>query len=902
MKSFFAVIACTFLLAGPAGAHVYIAAGSHEPFVPGASYDPAVPTLAQTIGRDWGEGITTHAECERYLHALAGASPRARLFSYGETWEGRKLYYLVIAAEARLGNLDRIKSQLRELAQPLNLGEARKAELVNSLPAVVWIACTVHGDESSGSEAGLWLAYHLLASQNDPVVEKIFEECIVVIDPLQNPDGHDRFANYFRQTTGRWPDADPFAAERSQSWPGGRTNHYLFDLNRDWFVMNHLETRGKVAAFLEWRPHVYLDLHEMESDATFYFPPTAPPVNRELSPGQVAWFSEFGRNNAAWFDKFGFRYYSRESFDAYYPGYGCTWPSLNGAIGMTYEQASSRGLAVQRRDEAVMNFAETVRHHAVASLATTELASRSRQKLLADFTVTRTPPATIPAGRAYIIPPGRDPSRSRKLVGILVHQGLKVQRATSAFSARSLTGADRRLVSQISFPEGTWVVPARQESYRLLANLLEPEVPMDSAYLAEQERRLAAGLDDQVYDITAWSLPVLFNVECYRTDNLPGPGLEELTAPPAAPAAMAKEAGLAYVLDGTSDASLAALADLLRRKVRVYTNDLPFAQGGKKFSRGSLILPVKDNPADLHQTVAEIERLYGVEFYATGSGWMSDGIDFGSPNVSFVPEAKVLLAWNEPTSSNSAGATRYVIERQYGLPVTAVRTADLGRIEIEGYNVLVLPSGWNFGQEMGKPAVERITDWVRRGGTLIALQGATRWLVDPEVKLLEADIQYRLDEKEQPKKEEKKEEKTNRVPGTQIKSFAEFFQAIQAEKRDPQSLPGGLARIRLDLDHWLSSGYDSTAVAFAFGSQVYSPLKRDQGRNVAYFEAADRLIVSGHTWRGPGREQLAFKPYLMYRSLGRGHVVAFTEDPNFRAFCDGVSRLFINAVLLGPAH
>ncbi|HLA38865.1 MAG TPA: M14 family zinc carboxypeptidase, partial [Candidatus Glassbacteria bacterium] len=757
MKGILTVIAGILILAGSAAAHVYYGAGSPEPFVPGASYDPAVPTLEQTVGHGWGEGLTSHAECEHYVQALAEASPRAKLFSYGKTWEGRKLYYLVIASADRLNRLEEIKSGLRQLAHPLSLTQPQQDELVNTLPVVVWIACTVHGNEPSGTDGGLWLAYHLLASQNDPVVDKIVEECIVVIDPLQNPDGRDRFVSFFRQNTGRWPDSDPFAAERREGWPGGRTNHYLFDLNRDWFVMNHLETQGKVAAFLEWRPQVYLDLHEMETDATYYFPPTAPPVNRELAASQVSWFSEFGRNNAAWFDKFGFRYYTRESFDAYYPGYGCTWPSLNGAIGMTYEEASSRGLAGLRQDETVLVYAETVRRHAVASLATAELASGNREKLLADFAASRMPPAAIPASRAYIIPPGKDPARSRKLAGILVRQGLRVQQATAAFEGRELASADRRQISRLSFPAGSWVVPARQESNRLLHNLLEPEVPMDEAYIAEQERRLAAGLDDQVYDITAWSLPLIFNVECYRTDNLPALALEEITVPPSAPPAMAKEAGLAYVLDGASSADMPALADLLRRKVRVYTSDEPFTQNGRKFSRGSLILPVKENPAGLHQIVAEVERVQGVEFYATGSGWMSEGVNFGSPNVQFIPESKVLLAWNEPTHSYSAGAARFVLERQFGLPVTAVKTSDLGRMEIERYNVLVLPDGRDYGAELGKPGVERVREWVSRGGTLVAFLGATRWLADPEVKLIEASIEYRLDEKPDQKKEEKKD-------------------------------------------------------------------------------------------------------------------------------------------------
>jgi len=872
-------------------------------FIPGATYDPAVPTLEQVAGHGWAERITTHAECEDYVQALAEASPRAKLFTYGKTWEGRTLYYLVIATEERLAELERIKTELRALAHPLSLDAEKKSELLGRLPVVTWLANTIHGNESSGMDAGLWAAYHLLAARGDTLVEMIFDKSIVVIDPLQNPDGHDRFANYFRSTTGKWPAADPNSAERREPWPGGRTNHYLFDMNRDWYAMTQVESRGRVAAYLEWYPHIYIDLHEMGSDATYYFPPTAPPTNPRMSASQVKWFAEFGKNNAAWFDRFGFKYYTRESFDAYFPGYGCTWPSLSGSIGMTYEQASSRGLLALRSDETVMPYAETVRHHAVASLSTAEFAARNRESVLADYVATRTPAVDIPADRAYLIACEPDPSRTEKLVGILLKQGIRVQRAENGLECRSLSAGDKRKVARKNFPAGTYIVPARQESHALAANLLEPEIFMDEDYVREQERRLAAGLRPQIYDITAWSLPSFFGVNFYITNNLPAGNYQilESLAKPAVP--RVKKAGLAYILPGDFNSTMAALADLLRDSVRVYTNDLAFTNNEKKYPRGSLIVPVKENPENLPETIARIEKKRGVEFYPTDSGWTSEGVNFGSPNVHYLPAPKVLLAWDEPTHSYSAGWCRYVLEQQYGVKVTAVKTGDLGRIRLDRYNVLVLPNGWNFGEIMGKDGLAKLKDWIARGGTLVGIQGATTWMASPEAGLLEAVREYRLDgDTAKGKKTPSGKEKTNRVPGSEIKGLEEFRKVITAEDAEPRSLPGVLARIHLDPDHWLSCGYDSTAVVFVQGYQVFSPLKRSQGRNVAFYAGAEDLLVSGHIWKGPVLKQLAFKPYLMYRAIGRGHVIGFTEDPNFRGVCDGTARLIMNAVLTGPGH
>ncbi|MBW7997029.1 MAG: peptidase M14 [Candidatus Glassbacteria bacterium] len=893
------------LVAGTAAAHVYLKGVDTEPFVPGADYDSSIPTLRDVAGHTWGERITTHGETEMYLKALAESSPRAQLVHFGETWEGRRLYYLVIATEERLAGLENIKSELRELAQPLSLSAARRKELTAKLPAVVWLAYTIHGNEPSGTDAGLWTARHLLASRGDQLVERIFEECIVVIDPLQNPDGRDRFVNYFRQTTGRWPDSDPVSAERREAWPGGRTNHYLFDMNRDWFPMTQLESRARVAAYLEWRPHVFIDLHEMGSNNTYYFPPTMPPTNRELTDRQVNWYEEFGRNNAEWFDRFGFRYYTRESFDAYYPGYGCTWPSLNGSIGMTYEQATSRGLVAEKDNETLMPYRETVRHHAIASLATADLASRNRARLLEDFAGIRTPPSTIPARRAYLIPPGPDPSRSRKLAGLLIRQGLRVGRLTGSVQLGGLRAADGGSAGRQTFGEGTWVVPARQAGYMLVRNLLEPEVPMDDEFIAEQQRRIDAGLGDQVYDITSWSLPLLMDTPCYRTDELRKSAYEEINELPALPEPMKREARLAWVLDGSTNSAMSALAELLRRGVRVYSSDRQFTHGDKKFSRGSLIVPVKNNPDTLAAIIMAAESAHGVRFQPTGSSWVSDGVNFGSPTVHFIPRPRVLLAWNEPTHSYSAGATRYVLERQYGVPVTAVRTEDIDRIEIDEYNVLILPNGWDFGDRMGEAGVKRVADWVRRGGTLVTIQGATRWLAGSGAGLLEASEEYRLDGDstgQQKDDDGDEEEEKRHVPGTEIKSYKQFLETIEQDRPGPQAVPGAVVQLRLDQDHWLSAGYGETARMYAFGWQVYSPLKRDQGRNIAVFDSADKLLVSGHTWRGPSVRQLAFKPFLMYSSPGAGHVVAFTEDPNFRAIIDSANRLLLNAVLLGPAH
>ncbi|MCG8606734.1 M14 family metallopeptidase, partial [bacterium] len=395
-------------------------------FYPKAQYNPQIPTLEQIVGHAWGEKITSHGEMEKYIQALAAASPNIILQEHGKTWEGRTLYHMIVASEPNLARLDEIKSGLQKLADPRTIRDSEAEELIESLPSVAWLAYGVHGNEISSTDAGLLTAYHLAASQTDTLAKLVLANSIVILDPLENPDGRDRFVNYYRQTRGAQPDPDQQAAEHNEAWPGGRTNHYLFDMNRDWFALTQPETQGRVKAYLEWFPHVFVDLHEMGSNSTYYFAPPADPMNPEIPKAQNDWLRRFGQNNARWFDRMQFDYFTREVFDSFYPGYGEGWPMFHGSIGMTYEQASARGLVVKREDETTMHYRDAVQHHFISSLSTAETAARNHEDLLRYFYEYRK--SAIAEGAAgavkeYILPPGNDPNRTVKLIAKLVSQG-----------------------------------------------------------------------------------------------------------------------------------------------------------------------------------------------------------------------------------------------------------------------------------------------------------------------------------------------------------------------------------------------------------------------------------------------------------------------------------------------
>ena len=483
------------------------ASAGAQGLAPGVQYDPGVPTLKAVIGHAPGEAITTPEQIGRYLDALTKAAPdRTRLVEYAKTWEGRPLHYFVIGSRERMARLDEIKRGLQILAS----GAADADRLVNELPAVVWLIHGVHGNEISSSDAALAEAYHLLAARGNPDVDITLRDALVIIDPMQNPDGRNRFITNNLLGRAIEPDPNPQSAEHDEPWPGGRSNHYLFDMNRDYFAMTQPETQGRARVMLEWYPQVNVDLHEMGGNSSYYFAPPANPLNPFITEAQKKSFELFGRANAAEFDKRGFGYFVRETYDSFYPGYGESWPIFHGSIGMTYEQASPRGLAFRREDGALLTYKDAVTHHFTAAITTAATAAKNRQQLLRDFLEYRRSATALgqKGTREYLIPPGKDPARVQRLARVLAAQGISVKESEEAFQFGSQ-----------QMPKGTVIVPLAQPAGRLARNLLDPEVKMDDAFIKEQDRRRKVRLGDQIYDVTAWSLPLMYDVEVIASDK-----------------------------------------------------------------------------------------------------------------------------------------------------------------------------------------------------------------------------------------------------------------------------------------------------------------------------------------------------------------------------------------------
>ncbi len=866
-------------------------AHAQEPLWPGAKYDPAVPTLKSIVGHDHGEQITTPDEAASYLQALQKAAPaKTRLVQYATSWEGRPLWLFIVGNAERIAKLDQLKADIQRFGDPRRTPAAEGDRLARELPVVVWLAHGVHGNEISSTDAALAEAYHLLASQGDAGVDAVFRDALVLIDPMQNPDGRARFIAVNTQARAAAPDPAPYSAEHDEPWPGGRSNHYLFDMNRDWFAQSQPETRGRIRVALDYLPQVTVDLHEQGGDNTYYFAPPAEAINPHVTKSQIAAWDLLGKANAARFDERGWSYFVREVYDAFYPGYGDSWPTLQGSIGMTYEQASARGLVFARSDGATLTYRDGVMHHFNAAITTCITAARNRERFMRDYLEYRR--SAIADGekgaiREYVIVPGVDPSRADHLARNLATQGIEVRRAEEPIKLASRT-----------IPAGAYLVSTAQPTSRMIRNLLDAKTEQSADFIKKQEQRRAMRLNDQIYDITAWSLPLVYDVETL-TSSAPitartSPVPSQYDAPPAArPLA---QGAVGYLMPwGSAAASLSAEA--MRDGIRIHSVGGTFTHNGRAYGIGTAFIRNSGNPANLHARLSALAAKHGAELVPIDSTWTEEGTSLGSNDAVALKAARVLLVWDAPTSTLSAGWSRFVLERRLGVVTTAVRTGSLARANFNDYDVIVLPSG-NYAGQINDAVLTRIKDWLRAGGTIITLADASRWATGASVGLLDTAALLKDGRPDVPPPSGS----TGASSAAPAKPGEfDYDKAIQPDRERPAPQPGAILRVTIDTNHWLSAGNDGETQVMIEGSRVFAPIKLNSGRNVGIYGTKDKLIASGLIWPD-AQEVLVQKAFLMEQPFGRGHVIAFAEEPNYRAFTESTMLLFMNAVMLGPGY
>lgn len=828
----------------------------------GLRFDASVPTPEGHLGYRIGERFTRHHDRVDYAKALAAASDRVRFAEYGRSHQNRPLVMLTISSPQNLARLDEILAANRELADPANLGDARRREIVENNPAIVWYSFGVHGNEASCGEVSIQFAYTLAAATNQEV-QDILDNCVIVVDPQLNPDGQMRYVAWYENAVGQDPDANPDAFEHDEPWPSGRSNHYLFDLNRDWVWGVHPESRSRVAAYRRYLPHLHLDYHEQGYTSPYFFGEGDTPYNLNISQDTKDWIALYGRENARAFDKLGLVYATRERFDYLYTGYGKVLPVYHGAVGLLLEKAGHgrAGLAIEVSDQYTLTLAERVRDHFVTAMNYAEVTAANRQGQLERFAKfwADGQAASGPGPKAFAFSASNDPAVLKKLWDFCLMHGIEVRRLTSALTTGAFATYDTgELVEDLTLPEGTWIIDARQ--------------PMSALVRAKLER-VTEVEDPDTYDITAWSLPLSFGLTGWWSDELLEAGTErvERFAPPTA--RMTGNGGVALLIDSSQHNFPVAVGRAVEHELFCRVLGDAVEVDGKRFAKGSLLIHLIRNPdRDLEAFVGEVLAA-GVSVHRASEGFVTAGNHLGNNANPIMRLPKVLLVTGSSTSSLSAGQHWHMLDVNFPFPHTRVDAGSLGRMDLADYSVIVMPS---MGGLSGG-AAERVRDWVRGGGAVVASDGAAGWALR---EVAGAETARERDRDEEPKANEM--------------SFDEREQA-SVDRR----IAGAMALTRLDLSHPLTAGLHEHQGSMGVIVRGFSDLPmRDDAYVVARYDQT-QPIISGPV-SDENKDRMAGQPFIIHHRVGSGSVIVFADDVTIRGFHHAGMRMLMNAIVYGP--
>jgi hypothetical protein len=881
-------------------------------------FDPAIPSPHDYLKFPLGERPVRQAQVLEYFGRLDEATERLQLVKMGETYEGRPLVYAVISDEQNMARLNDIRTNLSRIADPRQLSRSGLASVIEKTPAAVWLAYSIHGDEVSGVDASLAVAYTLAAGM-DTLTQRLRKELVVIIDPMENPDGRERYLAQMEAFATAVPSADGQSLQKSGFWPRGRGNHYLFDMNRDWFTQELPESKARMAAIVEWHPQVLVDAHEMDQWDTYLFSPPRHPFNPQLTDRMLQWWNIFAADQAAAFDRRGWAYYTRDWNEEWYPGYGSSWPLFAGAVGILYEQARVSGSRISRHDGTVLTYAESVEHHYVSSIANLTTAANNRRRLLSDYYDHRAKAIAEYGGgkpRAFLVAPDNNPDRLAHLAETLTRQEIQVLVARDNFSARVRSYYEPR-VSSKTLPRGTLIIPADQPQGFLVQTILgfDPRIP-DSTLVFER-RELLKNRSTKLYEITSWSLLLAYGLDAYETEASVSP-LSDPWKPRLLQGSIEGRAPqLGFMIDGSSDRGLRAIARLHGRGLNMFAARKDLDIEGRSLPRGSVFLPARSNPAHYEQILDTIARETGVRVVGINRGLGNAGPDLGSRELGVLKNPRVALLAGGPTNSTSVGWVWHLFDQKIGLPIALLETSQVGQVDLSVYNVLIMPDAGGYSHVFGKPTTEKLRKWIENGGTLIAIDAAAAFCADSLNNLsavrTREQVLHKLTEYEQAATEEMAADEPD-ISKLTIWDYPEK-EAVplkQEERPIPKieelqkandlarlfSPHGSILRVDLDTDDWLTFGMGDKVPVMIYSSNAFLA-KYPPVRTVARFAPPKSLRISGLLWP-EARSRLANSSYCTRERIGQGQIILFADQPNFRAYFRGSERLLSNAVLYGP--
>lgn len=799
------------------------------------------------LGYELGSHFTPHHKVAEYFRVTAAASSKnIKLIEYGKTNEGRPLLAAVISSPENIGKLEQIRANNLSLAT----GKSTNVDL-NSQPAILWLSYNVHGNEANSTETAMKMLY-TLSSGTSAQANEWLKNTVVVIDPCLNPDGRDRYVNYFNSVVGQKPNSDPSSREHIEPWPGGRPNHYYFDLNRDWAWQTQLESKQRLALYNQWMPQVHVDFHEQSYNEPYYFAPAAEPVHQDITPWQKSFQVVVGKNNAKYFDAQGWQYFTKERFDLLYPSYGDTYPLYNGSIGMTYEQGGIRaGLSVVTNDGDTLTLKDRIAHHFTTGMSTVEVTSQNHGKLLDEYKKYFQQALTTTPGiyKSYIIKPDNI-SRLKKLAELLTKNKIEF-----AF------GGDKA-------GRGYDYDSQKEENYTLgrndlIVNVLQPRAVLANVLLEPQ----TFVTDSNTYDITAWALPYVYGLKAYAIkESIKGKyaSMDESKL-----GSSNVDKPLAWLFGWGNSEDLQLLVALQKENIKVRQADQPFSVSGKDYPAGTLIVLRVENERsvkDLKNKIVQASGKLEKPIQAVTSGFVEKGKDFGSNVYPILKQPKVAVVSGAEVSSLAFGEVWYYLEHDLGLSPSILNARDINNLDINKVNTLILPDG-NYSSFID----EGLKGWINRGGKLILMEDAIESVLEKKG--------FDLKKKEAIVKKDEKPEASKLL--------------FKDKDRDDyeNTIPGAIYRVNMDASHPFAYGIGKSYYTLKTDSKIYEPLTK--GWNVGQF--SDKSLMAGIVGKKV-RAELKTGLVIGVQDSGRGNIVYLANDPLFRNFWENGKTLFGNVI------
>jgi hypothetical protein len=816
----------------------------------GVSYNTAIPTPKSVIGHEVGEWHISHDRLVTYMQALDAASDRFSLEITGYTHEGRPLLLLTITSPDNHQKIENLRLQHVQLTDPSKSGSLD----IKNMPSVFYMGFSIHGNEASGSNAALLVAYHLAAAQGAEI-EAYLKNTIVLFDPSFNPDGLHRFSSWVNSRKSKVISTDPADMEHNESWPRGRTNHYWFDLNRDWLVAQQPESQARIKKFQAWKPNVLTDHHEMGTNATFFFMPGEPTRVNPITPKlNQTLTQQIGEYHAKALDNIGSLYYTKEGYDDFYYGKGSTFPDAQGSIGILFEQASSRGHA-QESTNGILRFPFTIRNHFVTALSSLKAVNEMRETLLnyqRDFYKNAVADASKDPIKAYLFT-SKDRARSFHLAETILRQDIEVYKP----------GATQTINGKLYDVESSFIVPLNQRQYKLIKGMFVKQTQFE---------------DSLFYDISSWTLPLAYGVDYEELKSVPSLGTKLIEVKMPTGKMIGEPDAYAYAFEGHEYYTPRAIYRLLDRGVRVkVATEIFYHPSGKKFDRGSILVPLTgqdQREEEIDFLLREIAELDGIDIYSFNTGLDFKGKSLGSGSFETIRKPQIAMLVEGGVSGNDAGEMWHLLDVRMQIPVTMMPIDVFNRNNLLKYNTLIIPPG--SYSDISESAKERLKTWVQNGGIIIGLENALTWLHTAGLG----------------KYEMKKSDDSAKKDPPASRPYSQI-----GDTRGAQETSGSIFEAQVDLTHPLLFGYYHSRMPLFKGNNLFLEKSKNAFGNPITFESSP--LISGYISK-PNYERLKNSSVVGVAAMGQGRVIGFTENLCFRAFWFGTTKLLTNAIFYGP--